>query len=581
MSHVVSLHRYPIKGFQGETLSNVSLVYGEGVPGDRVAGITRGGVAKGAAPFHQLTTNESLVHYRPGENAGTLTLHERKPGANSDLLSDAVRLREIFGEQASVIRREDRLGHWDFDDSMLSIINLATVEALSAKMGVPVDPMRFRGNIYIEAEPFSEFDWLGRGVQFGATCLSIIRPIKRCRATSVNPQTGEVDFNTPAQLNRHFGHMYCGVYAQVEQGGTLFPGDTVLATQQGFPTKLAIATTVPKAPAMVTWPRPARVVEVIEEAPGIRSLWLEDPLAALGSLNELKAAQHLALHGLTATGAWRRYTISGRRGDHLRITVKRDSGVGSQAIHELEVGQVVRLSGPFGPDTLNLDSPATLILSGGIGITPTITKLEALANAEYKKPVRVVHSVRFSRELALWDEVGAIAQRLSDGSASLHVTQGTDGLKSAVPGRPDITSLVTEAARINAAIHVCGSERFQSEVLAIATQAGAAQHLHMDSFANPDTAVEMRPIPESGPFTVTFKRSGIVAKWHPQDGPLLNFAESKGLVVPAHCRAGLCQTCECPLVEGEVVSLTEPSKAKNGHALLCTAVPACDLTLDC
>lgn len=581
MGRVVSLHRYPIKGFPGELLSSIPLSCGEGVPGDRVAGITRGNVAPNAAPFHQLTTNESLVHYRLGEHAGALTLHERESSSPGDLMSDLVRLREVFGDQASVIQREDRLGHWDFDDSMLSIINVATVEALAAKMGVPVDPMRFRGNIYIEAEPFSEVDWLGRGVEFGETCLSIIRPIKRCRATSVNPQTGEVDFNTPAQLNRHFGHMYCGVYAQVERGGTLITGDKVLATQQRFPHKLAIATTVPKAPAMVTWPRPARVVEVIEEAPGIRSLWIDDPLAELGSLNDLKAGQHIALHGLTDSGVWRRYTISGRLGNRLRITVKRDSGVGSQAIHRLELGQVVRMSGPFGPDTLDFESPATLILSGGIGITPTITKLEALANAQYEKSVRVVHSVRFAHELALWDEVSAIARRLKGASTSLHVTQGADDLNSVVPGRPDITALVAEAARMNAAIHVCGSERFQSEVLIIATQAGVEQHLHMDSFATPDTAVDMRAIPEAGPFNVTFKRSGIVAKWHPKDGPLLNFAESKGLVVPAHCRAGLCQTCECALVEGGVFSLTEPSRAKSGHALLCTAVPESDLVLDC
>ncbi len=74
----------------------------------------------------------------------------------------------------------------------------------------------------------------------------------------------------------------------------------------------------------------------------------------------------------------------------------------------------------------------------------------------------------------------------------------------------------------------------------------------------------MRAIPEKGPFTVTFKRSGIIAKWQPQNGPLLNFAESKGLVVPAHCRAGLYQPCDCALVKGEVFTLSEPSRARKG-----------------
>ena len=99
MAHVVSLHRYPVKGFEGETLDSVSLVCGAGVPGDRVVGITRGGIAKGSAPFHQLTTNPSLVHYRPGRQLTALTLHERTADARPDLFSDPARLRELFGEQ--------------------------------------------------------------------------------------------------------------------------------------------------------------------------------------------------------------------------------------------------------------------------------------------------------------------------------------------------------------------------------------------------------------------------------------------------------------------------------------------------
>ena len=580
MARVLSLHRYPIKGFEGEILDSVSLVCGEGVPGDRITAITRAG-AVGAAPFQQLTTNENLVHFVPGRCEGGLTLHERGPGASDDLLSNAARLREHFGEQAGVINRQDRLGHWDFDDSMLSIINVATVEALSALTGVWVDPLRFRGNIYIEAEPFSEFDWLGCGVQFGQACLSIIRPIKRCRATSVNPRSGALDLNTPAQLNRHFGHMYCGVYAQVERAGTLRPGDAVVATHEPFAAKLAIAATVAKAPPTVSWPRAAKVLEIIEEAPGVRSIWLQDPLAKLGSLEKFVAGQHVALHSLNVSGAWRRYTVSGIQRDRLRVTVKRETGVGSAAIHALEVGQLVHLTGPLGPDTLDVASPAHLILSAGIGITPTITKLAALAQANYSNAVRVVHTVRHRHELALWGEVMAIAQRLSNSSTALHVSRGTEGLDGAFQGRPDLAAVIADAASKGASIHVCGPERFQTQVLTIATQAGIAHRLHMDSFAAPDSPVEMRDIPDCGPFKVTFQRSGVSAHWHPKDGTLLSLAETKGLVVPAHCRAGLCLTCECRLVSGEVLPLTEISKAASGHLLMCVAVPQSDIVLDC
>ena len=581
MARVVSLYRYPVKGFRGETLDQVTLRQGEGVPGDRIIGITRGVATAGSAPFHQLTTNADLVHYWPESHADTWGLVQATSGEKVNLFDDPLLLRQAFGEQAKIIHREDRLGHWDFDDSMLSIINVATVAALSDRLGVPVDPMRFRGNVYIEAEPFIEFSWLGQGVQLGGARLSIIRPIKRCSATSVNPQTGERDINTPAQLNRHFGHIYCGVYAHVEAGGQVRPHDPIYLNGQYYPGRLAIAVGVPKAPPVANWPRPARIVEVIEEAPDIRSLWLQDPLAHLDSLGSIKPGQHIAVHGLTEDGDWRRYTVSGQQGDRLRITVKRDTGVGSRSLHEQFVGQLIQITGPFGPDTVDTSSPAIFMLSAGIGITPTITKLQALVDAGYDKPVRVIHTIRGGQELALWDEVKHLAARLPCCMSALHVTGVGQPVRDALLGRPDLAALILEAAQLSADLHLCGPETFQTSVLAMATQAGIAARLHMDSFVTPDSPVEMRPIPDSGPFAVTFKRSGITVQWQPQEGPLLQFAESKGLVMAAHCRAGLCQTCECRLLEGEVLSLSEAGRARAEHALLCCMVPASDVVLDC
>ncbi|WP_349976434.1 MOSC domain-containing protein [Pseudomonas sp. WHRI 8519] len=581
MAHVVSLFCYPIKGFEGEKLDSVSLEYGKGFPGDRAVAITRSGAAAGAAPYQQLTTNSALVHFLPGKSRGAATLHERLPVPRGDLLTDPELLAEFFGVQARVVHRNDCLGHWDFDDSALSIINVRTVEVLSTLMGVTIDPMRFRGNIYIDAAPFSEFGWLGKGVDFGQSRLSIIRPIKRCRATSVNPQTGELDVNIPAQLNRHFGHMYCGVYAQVEQAGTLLPNDRISVTQAHYPERLAIAAKVPRAPALVSWPRSVEVVEIFEEAPGIRSVWLRDPLAVLGSLESFVAGQHVAVHHLAVDGTWRRYTVSGIKDDRLRITVKQGSGAGSQAIHTLETGQRLHLTGPSGPDTFRLDAPANLFLTAGIGITPTITKLEALVEAGYPHPVRVVHTVKGSDDLALWNEVTKLVGQLNQGSIALHMTQGKNGTDGAIEHRPDISALVTAAAHSGAAIHVCGPEGFQGQIQNSVIQADAADRLHMDSFATPDSPVEMRKIPECGPFQVTFSRSGISATWQPTDGTLLSFAETKGLVLPAHCRAGICQTCECAVLHGKITPLIDSCRAKSGYALMCASVPGSDISIDC
>ncbi|WP_080999558.1 MOSC N-terminal beta barrel domain-containing protein [Pseudomonas putida] len=68
MAHVVSLFRYPIKGFEGEKLDSVSLEYRKGFPGDRAVAILRSRAAAGAAAYQQLTTYPALVHFLPGKS---------------------------------------------------------------------------------------------------------------------------------------------------------------------------------------------------------------------------------------------------------------------------------------------------------------------------------------------------------------------------------------------------------------------------------------------------------------------------------------------------------------------------------
>ncbi|WP_313430454.1 MOSC N-terminal beta barrel domain-containing protein, partial [Pseudomonas sp.] len=94
MAHVVSLFRYPIKGFDGEKLDSVSLEYGKGFPGDRAVAITRSGTTAGAAPYQQLTTNPALVHFLPGQSLGAATLHVKQPVPRGDLLTDPELLAE-------------------------------------------------------------------------------------------------------------------------------------------------------------------------------------------------------------------------------------------------------------------------------------------------------------------------------------------------------------------------------------------------------------------------------------------------------------------------------------------------------
>ena len=112
---------------------------------------------------------------------------------------------------------------------VVSIINLASVAAIEGMVGRPVDPLRFRGNLYVEGWPaWCEFDLLGQEIAIGTQARAkVVKRIVRCAATNVDPATGIRDLDIPPTLLRHLGHADCGVYAEVTAGGDIAAGDAI------------------------------------------------------------------------------------------------------------------------------------------------------------------------------------------------------------------------------------------------------------------------------------------------------------------------------------------------------------------
>ena len=119
----------------------------------------------------------------------------------------------------------------DTDFASISLINLASHRAVEAQLGHEISPLRWRGNILIEGlEPWAEMDWPGNTLRAGAVEMEIVEPIRRCMATTANPETGARDADTLKALNDGFGHQDCGVYARVVTGGRLTEGDHIGVT---------------------------------------------------------------------------------------------------------------------------------------------------------------------------------------------------------------------------------------------------------------------------------------------------------------------------------------------------------------
>jgi ferredoxin len=80
---------------------------------------------------------------------------------------------------------------------------------------------------------------------------------------------------------------------------------------------------------------------------------------------------------------------------------------------------------------------------------------------------------------------------------------------------------------------------------------------------------------------VSFERSGVTVPWDPAVGSILELAEAHGLRPEFSCRSGICHTCMCGLVSGQVRYTIEPAEAPDPkYALICCSVPATDLVID-
>jgi uncharacterized protein len=248
---VASLYRYPVKGLSPEPLDRIELKPGEGVAHDRRFALAHGSTRfDPAAPewipksnFLMLMRNERLARLRTrfDETTGILTIErDGKPVLKANILDQSGRMvaEQFFAAFAgSEARGAPRLveapGHMfsDTRHKVVSIIGLASIRDLERVARRPVDPRRFRANLYFDGgRPWEEFTWLDREISAGGTRLRVRSRIDRCAATDVNPDTAERDMNIPRTLQHGFGHVDLGIYAEVLDGGTIAIGDALTPT---------------------------------------------------------------------------------------------------------------------------------------------------------------------------------------------------------------------------------------------------------------------------------------------------------------------------------------------------------------
>ena len=250
MPTIAAIYRYPIKGLGPDRLESAELVPGRTIAGDRLYAIENGPSGFDPAQpaylpksrFLMLMRNERLAALRTDFNQATHTLAitaDGREAARGDLRTAQGRAA-IEGFFAAFCADELRgppkvlhaAGH-SFSDvarKVVSIINLSSLAELETILGVPVNPLRFRANLYVQGWPaWSELDLVGREIAVGETArLKVVKRIVRCAATNVDPDSGVRDLAIPDTLMRNLGHTDCGIYAEVIVGGTITAGDEMV-----------------------------------------------------------------------------------------------------------------------------------------------------------------------------------------------------------------------------------------------------------------------------------------------------------------------------------------------------------------
>ena len=351
------------------------------------------------------------------------------------------------------------------------------------------------------------------------------------------------------------------------------------------------------------WPgfRPLAVTAVERDTSSVISVYLADPDGA--AVPAAQPGQFLTLR-LPATPGGpplvRSYSLSGSPGaPSYRISVKREPhGAGSEFMHtRVHAGDQLEVAAPRGTFILQPGDTPVLLISAGVGATPVLAMLHALAGAGSGREIWWLHGARSRADEPFASESRSLLAQLARGHR--HICFSRPGPDD-VPGRDYQTAgrltadvLAGLGLPRDADAYLCGPAAFMAGVSSALEGLGAGRpRVHTEIFgaAGSSTpgiapAAARPPHPPAGqPGTgpqIAFARSGLTVPWDQECASLLELAEACDVPVRWSCRTGVCHTCETSLLSGTVGYTPDPvEEPAGGSVLICCSQPRGDLVLD-
>jgi ferredoxin-NADP reductase/MOSC domain-containing protein YiiM len=351
------------------------------------------------------------------------------------------------------------------------------------------------------------------------------------------------------------------------------------------------------------WPgfRPLAVTAIEPESDSVASVQLADPGG--GAVPPALPGQFLTLRlpaGPDGQPVLRSYSLSGAPGaDSYRVSVKREPhGVASQFIHtRLRAGDQVDVAAPRGTFVLQPGPAPVLLISAGVGATPVLAMLHALAADQSSREVWWLHGARSRAAEPFAAESRSLLASLPRAHRYVCYSRpdpdDVQGRDYQTAGRLSPDVLAGLDLPRDAEAYLCGPAGFMAGTsAALASQGIAGPRVHTEIFgAAPSSTPGIAAIPGRPPHLpsgaagdgpqVAFSRSGLTVRWSQDYASLLELAEACDVPVRWSCRTGVCHTCETGLLAGTVSYAPDPvDEPSAGDTLICCSQPRGDLTLD-
>jgi MOSC domain-containing protein YiiM/ferredoxin-NADP reductase len=297
---------------------------------------------------------------------------------------------------------------------------------------------------------------------------------------------------------------------------------------------------------------------------------------------------------------FRSYSLSGTpSNEHYRISVKVEpNGVAGNYLNgNVRTDDVLDVSEPRGSFILQPGDGPVVLLSAGIGATPVLAMLHALAASATPRAVWWLHSARDGKSHSFGAEVrelvGMLARARSHIWYTRPVASDREGREYDETGRLGLNVLDQLGVPRDADFYVCGPLGFLGDLrMGLTTWGVAPDRIHSELFSGGPSLTpgviaaparaphQPAGAPGTGPL-VSFARSGIAVRWRLEEQSLLELAEACDVPVRWSCRTGVCHNCETGLISGSVTYAPDPlDPPAQGNVLICCSRPQGDVVID-